>query len=354
MISIKRYLTKPNPGAADVFRRVISILLQAVELHAVEGDEADYTQFRFAIRQIADQFSDDTPAEQSLVIAGSVAATLRDYNERTSRYIRAQSSEYHRMVSMLTETVLDVTHGSERSVQRLREIEQQLERASVIEDVRILRLKLDQCLQSIQEEIQQQASEAAATVGRLSETIKESQGKLETAGAGADSDPVTALPSVPAAERALMNTAQGGRNAYAVAVVPNTLQAINARYGHEAGDRVLRKACEHLRSSLPTEAALFRWRGPCFVALLERGSKVEEVRSEMAAIASAKIEDVTEIAGRTVLLLVTLSWTVFAVKGSPRELALRIDQFVAAQGGAGRPLDRRRGRVAQIHEPDQA
>jgi GGDEF domain-containing protein len=344
MISIKRYLAKHNPGAADVFRRVITILLQAIELHAVEADEADHNQFRSTIREVTDQFTDDTPAEQSLVIAGSVAATLRDYNERTSRYIRAQSSEYHRMISMLTETVLDVTHGSKRSTQRLREIEQQLERASVIEDVRILRLKLDQCLQSIQEEIQQQATEAATTVGRLSETIKESEGKLEAAAASADSDLVTGLPGATTAERALVSTAQGGRNTYAVAVVPNTLQAINARYGREAGDHVLRKVCEHLCNSLSPGDAVFRWRGPCFLALLERGPEVEEVRSEMAAIAGTKIENVTEIAGRTVLLPITLSWSAFAINGSRRELVLRIDQFVATQGGAEHRTDVRLSR----------
>jgi diguanylate cyclase (GGDEF)-like protein len=353
MISIKRYLTKQSSGAEGVFRRVIGILLQAMEIHAVQGDEADYKHFRDAIRRNADQFSDQTPAEQSLVIAGSAAATLRDYNERTSRYIRAQSSEYHRMLTMLTETVLDVTQGSERSAHRLREIEQQLERASVIEDVRLLRLKLDQCLQFIQEEIQQQASAAAAMVGRLSETIQESPGRLEMAAVGADSDPVSGLPGAPAAERALVSTAQGGRNAYAVAVVPNTLQAINARYGHEAGDRVLRKVCERLRSSLAAGDAMFRWRGPCFIALLERGSEIEEVRSEMAAIAGTKIEDVTEIGGRTILLPITLSWSVFAIKGSPRHLTLRIDQFVATQGGTSRS-DPRRGRAAVTREPHQA
>jgi hypothetical protein len=77
---------------------------------------------------------------------------------------------------------------------------------------------------------------------------------------------------------------------------------------------------------------------------LERGPEVEEVRSEMAAIAGTKIENVTEIAGRTVLLPITLSWSAFAINGSRRELALRIDQFVATQGGVERRMDARLSR----------
>ncbi len=331
MISIRRYLAKRDSRVEDVLRRALGVLLQAIEAHAVPGDEVDYEQFKSSIREIASQFTDETPAEELLVIAGAVASSLKEYGQRTTRFVRAQSAEYQQMLSMLTETVAAVTQGSERSVARLREIEKQLERASVIEDVRTLRLKLGQCLESMREEIAQQEMRAAVTAAELRASIEKSQASLHVVSSHEENDPVTGLPGREAAEAALKEAIESKRCYYAVVFVANRVQAINSRFGYAVGDRVLRKLCEHFRAALSAEDRIFRWRGPSFMALVERGPAVDDVRKEIARIAGAKIEEMMEIGARSVLLPISASIAVFSMSPSVKLLAAKIDQFAASQ-----------------------
>jgi diguanylate cyclase (GGDEF)-like protein len=331
VLSIKRYLVNGDARAEQALRRVIGVLLHAVEAHAVHGDEVDYEQFRSGLRDIASQFTDATPPQELLVMAGAVATSLKEYAERTSRYVRTQSAEYQHMVAMLTETVAIITDGSDRAVTRLRDIEKQIERASVIEDIRSLRLKLGQCLESIQEEIQQQENQAAVTAADLRAHMEKSQAIMQSVLPDHGVDPVTGLPSRAAAEAALTVAAKGEHDLYAVVFVADRVQAISSRFGHAVGDRVLRKVCEHFRSALSAEDRVFRWSGPTFVALLARGRAVEDVRKEIARIASAKLEDVIEIGARSVLLPISASWSVFPMTSSPKLLIGKIDQFARSQ-----------------------
>src|SRR5579884_691790 len=49
MISIRRYLAKRDSRVEDVLRRALGVLLQAIEAHAVPGDEVDYEKFKSSI-----------------------------------------------------------------------------------------------------------------------------------------------------------------------------------------------------------------------------------------------------------------------------------------------------------------
>jgi GGDEF domain-containing protein len=120
------------------------------------------------------------------------------------------------MLSMLTQTVASVSFGSDRAITNLRDIEKRLERASVIEDVRMLRLQMEQCLESIRTEIRAHEERATALVA-LRERIEESPTAGGDAAPIAHTDHVTGLPARPAAESAIMTAVQDGRNFYTVA-----------------------------------------------------------------------------------------------------------------------------------------
>lgn len=327
MISIKKFLNSKDSEVEGALRRVIGLLLQAIDLHAVEGDSVDYAHFRSGIQEIAKKLSDETPVEEILVMAGAVAESLRDYSQRTSRYVRANSVEYQNMVSMLTHAVSTVTQTSERSGSRLREIEEQLRRASVIEDIRTLRVRLGQCLEGIQDEIQTQQTEARTVRNELLESVQASHARLKAA---AVVDSVTGLADRASAEVALAESANKS-GLYAVAIVANRVGAINSRFGIAVGDRVLKRVCDHYRAALGGEDRMFHWHGPSLVALLSRQSTIDDVRNEIARITRSKMEDMIDVGNRSVLLPISASWTVFPMTSSSKVVAGKIDKFIASQ-----------------------
>lgn len=329
MISIKKYLRDQEHETEAALRRALGLLLQLIELHAVEGDEIDYALFRRGIHESASRFSDETPPEDVMIIVGEVATAIKEYGERTTRYRKAQAAEYQRMLAMLTNTITETSHASEQTIVRLQTIEKKLERAAVIEDVRLLRMQLDECLGSIREEIR-----CCQQTRRLAGKSDVPQPVVPVPAKPAETDAATGLPARAAAERALDQACKGGTPCYAVAFVPNRLESINSRFGNAVGDRVLRSVSDQLRTGLSAGDCLFRWSESCLLTLLVRPSPEHTVHAELQRIMSARHEDVLEIGSRSVLLQTTASWAIFSSNEPARIIRDKIDRFAAAQRAA--------------------
>jgi GGDEF domain-containing protein len=333
VISIRKYLTPHGEDNEATLRRALGLLLQLTEIHAIQGDDADYMQFRSGIHEIASRFSDETPPEEILIMVGGVAIALKEYGERTTRYIKAQGAEYQRMVTMFTDTIAATSHASDRAVGRLTDIKRKLEQACVIEDVRVLRMQLAECLESIREEICAQQAQAAAPAGN---PASPSRGP-ESAPAppqSQQSDPVTGLPGPPLAAAELEDTAKREAGWYAAVIVAHRLASINSRFGYAVGDRVLRKLAARLRSGFSADDRLFRWSGPSFMALLFRREFQGKIEKELARIIGPQTDELIDIGTRSILLPVSASWAVLPVNAPARVIREKIDKFVAlhAQG----------------------
>jgi GGDEF domain-containing protein len=109
---------------------------------------------------------------------------------------------------------------------------------------------------------------------------------------------------------------------------------INGRFGFPVGDRILMLFGQHIAQRLSKTDRLFRWRGPGFLAILDRTGPEISVRSELARMVSARLEPEIELAGRLVLLPVSSSWMVTGVANSTMEkISQKLAAFSAAQAG---------------------
>ncbi|HEY4362608.1 MAG TPA: GGDEF domain-containing protein [Bryobacteraceae bacterium] len=266
-----------------------------------------------------------------LMTTGAALKTLEDYNQRTSRYVRVQGAELHHMIGMLTKTVANLGAGSERSVARLQEIEGQLEKAVLIEDVRELKLRLESCLEGIREESHRQKVESHHSVQGLQLEIAQTQERIRTAAAAPIRDPVSGLPTRSEAEVAFLEASHSSERAYAAFFVVDRVAVINARFGHAVGDRVLNLYLEELRPRLSTADPIFRWSGPSFVAILLRAERLDRLQDRLRFLVPAKMEKMIELGNRSALLPVSATWAVFEIKAPIEDLTGKLDQFLATQ-----------------------
>src|SRR6185437_4129780 len=114
-----------------------------------------------------------------------------------------------------------------------------------------------------------------------------------------------------AAEQALEEVRTRGGQWYAVAIVANRIATINSRFGYAVGDRLLRKLAEGMRNGLSADDRVFRWSGPCLVALLLRTAPEHELRTELQRITSSFKEELVEIGNRAVLLPASVNWSIY-------------------------------------------
>ena len=332
MISLRKYLIAGmRDESAGESRRIVGLLLRGLYLHAIEGEKAEYEQFRADLAALEGRISGQLPPGEALVLAGSVIKTLEDYNQRTTRFVHRQSAELQKMVSMLAETIITMSGANERSLGRLQEIEKSLDNATEMGDIRLLKQRVENCLETVRNEAQRQKTEGDQTLRRLKEELQNSQERTAGFPRAEELDVVTGLPNCDEARRALQTALAISKRQYAVAAVVSRVQAVNARFGYAVGDRVLKMFSMHFQSGLRPEDRLFRWRGPVLLALVEREESIEEVRRELHRFADMKLEQTLEIGSRTILMAISAIWTVFPVSSPLETLLDKIDNFIANQ-----------------------
>jgi GGDEF domain-containing protein len=329
LTTLKAYLA--GTEEAGMFRRVISLLLQGISLHAVEGDKADYDRFRDDLERIQASVSKDSSGQELLVAAGATNQALANYGQRTTRFIRQQGAVLHNIISMLTQTMLSIGAGSESSAEHLRAIEKELAHAVMIEDVQTLKLRLADCLKNLREESARQRAQAQVQARQIQQHLEHARDcAQDSPDLDGEIDPTTGLRTRAAAKSAFHAALQTPGRKYVVAAVVNRIQSVNRRFGYAVGDHLLKTVSDLLGGTLAKTDRLFRWRGPALIALLEREEPIDVVQTEIRRISAKKIEGALEI-GEGVLLPVSASWLVLPLNASAGEMAKRIENFIASQ-----------------------
>lgn len=325
MISIGKFL-KSATETEQALMRVVQLLLQGIALHAVEGPPEDFANFRNSIQNIANALQHDFEMADLLVHAGSALRSLEDYNKRAARYLRSPGADLQAMVKMLADAVAAMSSASEENIRRLREIEVQVVSATQAEDVRLIRVKLSECLAEIRKESERQRTETARATEQFTQDIQRFRAEMAAQPLD-DKDAVTGLPGRTLAEEALSRACQSETPVYVAVMVLDRLQTFNTRFGCTVGDEVLRYFAGFLRRQLRPADQIFRWTGPIMIGLLARPQRLEIVREEVARLMDYKYEHTVRTAARTILLPVSARWTVFPAMASPRLLGQKIETF---------------------------
>jgi GGDEF domain-containing protein len=332
MLSFKKYLEQEREDVTSWLARIVILLLEASALHAVEHDPEEHAEFRRQIRETIEKFEQTTANREALIIAGEAVKTWQIYNRSVERFIRNLSAEKQGIIGSMTESLLKLAHTSELSGQSLRSVEKELAKACQLQDVRILRSRLQDCLAAICQEAARQeerARELKATGNRP---------------APAPHDPVTGLPGLQQAEARIQEIVNANRAGFVLVLCVRNLDSVNRRVGFAAGDQILQLIGNSVGRALTGADQLFRWRGPCFVAVMERSGGQEQVMAEAARIGSISLEKEIEGQGRSLFFKTSMAWTLIRLRDIPEsgDVFIRIDTFAAEQ-------NKPKGAVSQTH-----
>jgi GGDEF domain-containing protein len=266
-------------------------------------------------------------------VVGEVIRALGEYNRHTSKFLSIQSTELHKMIGMLTRTVIAVGTSSETSVARLQEIEKTMERARFLDHIRSVKAQLGDCLERVRGEAERHKAEGKALVETLQQQLADSKDLSAGASWLVNLDPATGLADKAEAQRALEQVAnsQEVSGMFVLIAVVNRMQAVNARFGYAIGDQILGMVAEYFRRSLPTEDKLYRWQGPALLGILSRKVSLTLVRHEIRRFAEARLEKTFVVGERSIMLPVSTSWTVFPLIGPAEAMLRRIEIFTSAQ-----------------------
>jgi GGDEF domain-containing protein len=231
------------------------------------------------------------------------------------------------------ELLANICFSDDEHVERLGEIEEQIEQSTTIQSVRAMKFKLVECLQLVRETTLRQRDQLGRSLTLLRERLAGVQDLQIAAGFECEPtlDDLTGLPFRWAAESAFADAIERGGTEYATVFLVSQLHLVNARFGYATGDRILLRVGNHLVEKLPAQSRLFRWTGPAFVALMTRSEPLGDVEEEIRRITGVRIETDVQIGNGSVLLPAVLNSLVvpLASVSSAHELTSAIDGFVS-------------------------
>ncbi len=322
MISLKKIL-QDDDAAEETLLRVVRLLLQGIQQHAIEGDPDDLGGFRTSIQRLTTALEGGLTVSELLVQAGSALQTLEDYNRRTARYLKRPAGEWQAVVTMLISVIAGMPTADERTATRLREISGGVRTANGVDEVHKIRLQLSACLTELQLDSRHQKDQDTRTAAQTPPDTETGPGGTDT---------VTGLFTRPQAEEALAAAWQSDPPSYVVVMALDRLQIFNMRFGHSVGDEVLRYYADFVRARLRAGDRTFRWSAGALLVLLARPNRLEIVRDEVARLMEVRCEHTVQTASRTILLPIAARWTVFPSMAAPRLLIHKIDAFADMKG----------------------
>ena len=326
-------LTKNRPQASvelyDTLLAVIETLLQAVEVHAVPGDQADREEFQAGIRSLREAFLQPSSAGM-LAAASSAQKIIEEYNQRAARFLRMHTTAMQKAVTKLTDVLAAVVSGQESSIARVRDLEDGLAKASSMDGLKMLGTQLSEGLEEIRADAIRWRERTEQALSEMRRRLDSS--KVEQRGPGQGSEAAGGVLTRTKAEATLGRIIQEGGHGYVAAFAVDRVRLINSRFGYAVGDEILALVEEHLRQNLQPGDQMFRWTGPVFLATLNRPT-IERVRGEVNRLASAKLQTTVQLDSRSVLLPVTCTTAIFSLFETPSAPVLiqQIDAFAAGR-----------------------
>lgn len=338
MISIKRFLEQRRhqaPAEQDVLQASLQmgrLLLDAMSNHVIRGRDADSKTFARTLEGLLRRLDEPPSAFRLLEISSQAVEAVETHALRTSEYFREQNKHMHSMVTMLTETLADISGQTDVSVARLQAIEKQIEHASGLDDMRVLSASLESCLAAVREAAAQQRKGSAVTVERLRGHIDVAQTRM--------AEDHTAAPSRGAADLALVPEPDVPEEepevptiSYVAVFKLQRADHIATRFGAEARNQMLSLISQTLKSVLGPSDRLLRWKGTSFVMFLNSAATIHEIRALLTEAVARTGQHYIELGKKTALISVGVDWIVFpqAQCATLDAVFAEVDSFLARE-----------------------
>jgi GGDEF domain-containing protein len=320
LLNAKRFLTQLEEEAA--YRKVISMLLEGVATHAPNLDRNACGTFRERIGELRQAIASETTVEALLTDAGAAVQTIGDYARETERLMHTQSTEMQNTIAMLAGTSGD----NGRVSAPLPKTGDGPERAAAEQSAPAH--KTPERRVDVQKDGAPQKSEADQAVDALRPQISRTMEPSRNIGI----DPITELPFESAAQAQFLSALRSGEQKHVAVFVLGSAQRINLRFGRAAGDEVIRALKQYLAGRLETGDRMFRCPGPAIIALLASTEPFDRVRARLKRFLEKPIERTFDINGRSVLIPLSIAWSVFALSIPLAVPNRQIHDFIAGQG----------------------
>jgi diguanylate cyclase (GGDEF)-like protein len=263
---------------------------------------------------------------------------LSEWADHALALHKESERELREIITVLSTAADSVSERDEKYAREIGAITGRLGALAKENDLALVRRSIVESTHALNAWVARTANENRASVNHLTDQVKEYRTRLEEAERLSHTDPLTNLANRRAFEKHLETRVASQRHFCLIMIDLNDFKEVNDRYGHLAGDDLLKQFAVELRSQFTPAEMVGRWGGDEFIVVTEgplAEAQAMAVRVRTWALGEYKIRH----GERRVKTLLKASIGVAAWDGKESGLALlaRVDQEVYQAKGCGEP-----------------
>jgi GGDEF domain-containing protein len=312
LMSARRYLSPLEEEAT--YRRVVSMLLDGVAANAVNVDAQAFEGFRQRLAALRQAMASETTVESLMSNAAAAVQAFGEYARETNGLLDKQTEEMHNTIASLSRGPADAAGNGGV--------------AAAEQGASSPGARLHEASGGAQQGVARQKGEP----DQLAQAPSPDTARKQELARSVELDPVTELPCEAAARAHFLTAVNSGELRHVVVFVLGSAQRINLRFGRATGDEVVRELKRYVAAQLQAGDRMFRWPGPAVVALLSTTEPFDRIRTRMKRFLEKPIERDFDVNGRSVLIPLSIAWSVFPLSVPLAAVNRQIHDFIAGQG----------------------
>jgi diguanylate cyclase (GGDEF)-like protein len=282
MISIKQYLDQTQIESGDQgkpeTKALLPVTVAAYRSALVEMGNCGLDacpalggELKQGLGKLSEKLSKEVSCETVEEAEGEVSEQLQSWGWRTAMHYRQQTSEVKEILLVMARTAESVGERDQRCAQQITAVTTRLKGIANLEDLTEIRESIKQNASELKTSIDRMTAEGNAAIDKLKAEITTYQARLEEAEEIASRDALTGLGSRLAVEAQIEQSFQSGAP-FCVAIIDiDEFKRVNDKYGHLAGDELLKQFATELRSVCRSTDTIGRWGGDEFILVLHCG-----------------------------------------------------------------------------------
>lgn len=279
MISIKMYLDrnsqsvtsgKPVNELLAVTMDAYGSTLRAIGRTAVQVCTAPGRDLEQSLASQERRLSLDAPTKSVREAQAQVESSLKQWGSDTEQHFKIQASQVKELLILLAGTADSVGERDHRYGNQFAGFTTELKAIANLDDLTQIRSSLVKKATELKNCVDQMAQDGQNSLAQLRSKLTSYETKLKAVELLASKDPLTNLANRRSAESRIEWGIENNQTFCVVIIDLNGFKQINDRFGHAAGDGLLKSFSQELRENARSGDLVGRWGGDEFIVVLSR------------------------------------------------------------------------------------
>jgi diguanylate cyclase (GGDEF)-like protein len=283
MISLKQYIESGPEELLKAMCESYRASLTAVGISATQICPHIGEDVQHDLLNLRDQLSSDVTPAAVAETGKQVEQELTKWGQSASHYFQQTAQDVREIMLTVAATTQALGERDHRFANQLHEFAGQLAAIGNLGDLTKIRQSLGKTANQLKYCVEQMVQEGEQSLSHIRGELSDYRSRLDEAQRAATQDPVTGVGNRYKAETRIQLLMQRSRDYSIVIFDLDNFKQTNDRYGHPAGDELLRQFAAELRSFFRSSDTVCRWGGDEFLVIVdcEAGQiseRIEQIR----------------------------------------------------------------------------